>query len=181
MLYVCYQLVVQQSLLLCAIFTYTCNLFSFVQHQSVASNEPHDPAWSRWNSWSKWLLVTLFVFAFVDYLWLFVVVNEPTCHSEVYLHLCVVDISIWTACDAYCELSMMDVMFIWMWYIAMTKTNKLIICGSFAKCYTWQKPYLLSAMKIHSAKLPHITSLFGSVTTTYHIQINITSITYSSQ
>ena len=35
------------------------------------------------------------------------VVNEPTCDSEVYLHLCVIDISIWTACDAYCELCVM--------------------------------------------------------------------------
>ena len=80
------------------------------------------------------------------------VVNEPTCDSEVYLHLCVVDISIWTACDAYCELSVMDVMFIWIWYVVVTEPNKLIICGSFAECYTRQKPYLPSAMKIHSAK-----------------------------
>ena len=40
------------------------------------------------------------------------VVNEPTSDSKVYLHLCVVDISISTACDVYCELSVMDVMFI---------------------------------------------------------------------
>ena len=46
----------------------------------------------------------------------------------------VVDISIWTAYDAYCELSVMDVMFIWMWYVAVTETNKLIIYGSFAEC-----------------------------------------------
>ena len=59
----------------------------------------------------------------------------------------VVDISIWTACDAYYELSVMDVMFIWMWYVAVTKTNKLIICGSFAECYTRQKGYLPSAME----------------------------------
>ena len=39
-----------------------------------------------------------------------------------------------------------------MWYVAMTETNKLIICDSFAECYTRQKPYLPSAMKIHSAK-----------------------------
>ena len=81
----------------------------------------------------------------MDYLWLFVVVNEPTSDSEVYLHLCVVDISIWTACDAYCELSVMDVMFIWMCYMTMTEPNKLIICGSFAECYTRQKSLLSSA------------------------------------
>ena len=40
------------------------------------------------------------------------VVNEPTCDSEVYLHLFAVDISILTACDAYCELCVMPVMFI---------------------------------------------------------------------
>ena len=39
-----------------------------------------------------------------------------------------------------------------MWYVAVTETNKLIIYGSFAECYTQQKPYLPSAMKIHSAK-----------------------------
>ena len=40
------------------------------------------------------------------------VVNEPTSDSEVYLHLCVVDISIRNVCDAYCELCVMPVMFI---------------------------------------------------------------------
>ena len=97
-------------------------LFSFVQNQSVASNEPHNPAWSQWTPWPpQWLLVILFAFTFVDYLWLlsghhctqwilfaFVVVNESTCNSEVYLHLCVVDISIWTVYDAYCELCVMS-------------------------------------------------------------------------
>jgi len=34
---------------------------------------------------------------------------------------------------------------------------------------------------LHSAKLPQIISLLGSVTATYHIQINITSITDNSQ
>ena len=34
-----------------------------------------------------------------------------------------------------------------MWYVAVTETNKLIICGSFAECYTRQKGYLPSAMK----------------------------------
>ena len=81
----------------------------------------------------------------MDYLWLIMIVNEPTCDSEVYLHLCVADISIWTACDAYCELSVMDVMFIWMWYVAVTEPNKLIICGSFAECNTRQRGLLLSA------------------------------------
>ena len=99
-----------------------------------------------------YLWVYLHLWITCDYLWLFVVVNEPTSDSEVYLYLCVVDISIWTACDAYCELSVMDVMFIWMWYVVVTETNKLIICGSFAECNTPQKPYLPSAMKIHSAK-----------------------------
>ena len=65
--------------------------------------------------------------------------------SEVYLHLCVVDISIWTACDAYCELSVMDVMFIWMWYVAVTEPNKLIICGIFAECNTRERGFLPSA------------------------------------
>ena len=81
----------------------------------------------------------------MDYLWLLVVVNEHTCDSEGYLHLCVADISIWTACDAYCELSVMDVMFIWMWYVAVTKPNKLIICGSFAECNTRKRGLLPSA------------------------------------
>ena len=73
-----------------------------------------------------------------------VVVNEPTYDSEVYLHLCVVDISIWTVCDVYCELSVMDVMFIWIWYVAVTEHNKLIICGSFAECNTRQRGLLPS-------------------------------------
>ena len=59
----------------------------------------------------------------------------------------VVDISIWTACDAYCELSVMDAMFIWMRYVAVNESNKLAICGSFAECYTRQKGYLPSAMQ----------------------------------
>ena len=127
------------------IMSHTCNLFSFVQHQSAASNGPHDPTLSHWNSWPKWLLVIFFIFAFVDYMWLLVVVNEHTCDSEVYLHLCVADISIWTACDAYCELSVMDVMFIWMRYVAVTEPNKLIIYDSFAECYTRQRGLLPSA------------------------------------
>ena len=57
----------------------------------------------------------------------------------------VVDISIWTACDAYCELSVMDVMFIWMWYVAATEPNKLIIYGSFAECNTRQRGLLPSS------------------------------------
>ena len=42
---------------------------------------------------------------------------------------------------------MMDVMFIWMWYVAVTEPNKLVICGSIVECYTQQKGYLPSAMK----------------------------------
>ena len=106
-------------------------------------------------------LVILFAFAFVDYLWLFVVVNEPTSDSKVYSHYCVVDISIWTACDAYCELSVMDVMFIWMWYVAVTETNKLIICGSFAECYTRQKGYLPSAMEIKLCKEGYVAKIYA--------------------
>ena len=34
-----------------------------------------------------------------------------------------------------------------MWYVAVTEPNKLILCGSFAECYTRQKGYLPSAMK----------------------------------
>ena len=34
-----------------------------------------------------------------------------------------------------------------MWYVAVIEPNKLIICGSFAECYTRQKGYLLSAME----------------------------------
>ena len=30
----------------CSILSHTCNRLSFVQNQSVASNGPHDPAWS---------------------------------------------------------------------------------------------------------------------------------------
>ena len=84
----------------------------------------------------------------MDYLWPLVVVNELWLlfvDSEVYLHLCVVHISIWIACDVYCELSVMDVMFIWMWYVAVTEPNKLIICGIFAECYTRQRAFLPSA------------------------------------
>jgi len=42
---------------------------------------------------------------------------------------------------------MMDAMFIWMWYVAVTEPNKLVICGSFTECYTRQKGYLPSVMK----------------------------------
>ena len=73
------------------------------------------------------------------------------CDCEFICICDVVDISIWTACDAYCELSMMDVMFIWMWYVAMTEPNKLVICGSFAECYTRQKVICWVPWKIHSA------------------------------
>ena len=34
-----------------------------------------------------------------------------------------------------------------MWYVVVTEPNKLVICGSFAECYTRQKGYLTSAMK----------------------------------
>ena len=34
-----------------------------------------------------------------------------------------------------------------MWYVAVTESNNLVICGSFAKCYIRQKGYLPSAMK----------------------------------
>ena len=40
---------------------------------------------------------------------------------------------------------MMDVMFIWMWYVVVTEPNKLIICGSFAECCTQQRGLLPSA------------------------------------
>ena len=80
-----------------------------------------------------------------DYLWLFVVVNEPTSDSEVYLHLCVVNISIWTACDAYCKLCVMHVMFIWVGYVIRDRTIKIEIYGRFAECYTRQRGILSSA------------------------------------
>ena len=50
----------------------------------------------------------------------------------------------------------MDVMFIWMWYVAATEPNKLIIYGSFAECYTQQKGYLQSAMEITFGKEGHV-------------------------
>ena len=77
-----------QSLLLCAyvlfnLVSHTCNLFSFVQHQSAASNQPHDLAPSQWNSgpkwspvvvnsWPKYLWFYLFLLLWIicDYLWL---------------------------------------------------------------------------------------------------------------
>ena len=40
---------------------------------------------------------------------------------------------------------MMDVMFIWMWYVVVTEPNKLIICGSFAEYNTRQRGLLPSA------------------------------------
>ena len=53
----------------------------------------------------------------------------------------------------------MDMMFIWMWYVAVTETNKLIICDSFAECYTRQKGYLPSAMKIALGKEGHVAKI----------------------
>ena len=78
--------------------------------------------------------------------------NEPTCDSEVYLYLCVVDISIWTANDAYCELCVMPAMFIWVGYVIRAQTIKLEIYGRFAECYTRQRDLLPSAKVKHSAK-----------------------------
>jgi len=46
-----------------------------------------------------------------------------------------------------------------MWYVAVTETNKLIICGSFAECYTRQKGYLPSAMKIALGKEGHVAKI----------------------
>jgi hypothetical protein len=80
-----------------------------------------------------------------DYLWLFMVVNEPTSDSEFYLHLYDVDISIWTACDVYCELCVMPVMFIWLAYVIRDRTIKQEIYGRFAECYTRQRDCLPSA------------------------------------
>ena len=109
-------------------------LFSFVQNQSAASNEPYDRPWSQWSPWSQWLRLFAFLMSLESdceqtYLWIWilfasVIVNEPTCDSEVYLHLCVVNISIWTACDAYCELCVMHVMFIWVGYVVHDQTIK---------------------------------------------------------
>ena len=73
---------------------------------------------------SDYLWFYLHLWITYDYLWLFVVVNEPTCDSKIYLHLCIVDISIWTACDAYCELCVMSVMFIWVAYVIRDRTIK---------------------------------------------------------
>ena len=73
---------------------------------------------------SDYLWFYLHLWITCDYLWLFVVVNEPTSDSEVYLHLCVVNISIWTACDAYCELCVMPTMFIWVGYVIRDRTIK---------------------------------------------------------
>ena len=102
-----------------------------------------DYLWFYLHLWITWLLSGHHCTQWI--LFVFMVVNEPTCDSEVYLHLCVADISIWTACDVYCELSLMDVMFIWMWYVAVTEPNKLIICGSFAECNTRQRGLLPSS------------------------------------
>ena len=71
-----------------------------------------------------WFYLHLHLWITYDYLWLFVVVNEPTSDSKVYLHLCVVDISIWTVCDAYCELCVLPVMFIWVGYVIRDRTVK---------------------------------------------------------
>ena len=76
-----------------------------------------------------------------DYLWLFMVVDEPTSNSKVYLHLCVVDISIWIVCDGYCELCVMHVIFIWVGYVIRDPTIKT---GN-----TWSLYRVL-----HSAKRP---------------------------
>ena len=56
---------------------------------------------------------------------------------------------------------MMDVMFIWMWYVAVTETNKLIICGSFTECYTRQNGYLPSAMEIKLGKEGHVAKIYA--------------------
>ena len=55
----------------------------------------------------------------------------------------------------------MDVMFIWMWYVAVTEPNKLIICGSFTECYTRQKGYLPSAMKNALGKKGHMEKIYA--------------------
>ena len=51
-----------------------------------------------------------------------------------------------------------------MWYVAVTEQNKLIICGSFAECYTWQKGYLLSTMKNTLGKDGHVAKSVHSGT-----------------
>ena len=74
--------------------------------------------------------------------------------------------------------------------IAQTLGKEAILvpeCTEFCHVYTLPSVLTLALGKrplcrvLHSAKLPQIISLLGSVTTTYHIQINITSITDSSQ
>ena len=84
-----------QSLLLCAyvlfnLVSHTSNLFSFVQHQSAASNQPHDLAPSLWNSWPKWSPVA--VNSWPKYLWFY-----------LYLHLWIICdyLWLWMSCDYY--------------------------------------------------------------------------------
>jgi len=142
-------------------------LFSFVQNQSAASNEPHDPAWSQWTPWPpQWLLV--------DYLWLlsghhftqwilfaFVVVNEPTSDSEVYLHLCVVDISIWTTCDAYCELCVMPVMFIWVGYVIRDRIIKTGNIWSFCRVLHSIKRYFAEYLGKNTQQRGHVAKIYA--------------------
>ena len=91
-----------------------------------------------------WFYLHLHLWITCDYLWLLVVVNEPTSDSEVYLYLCVVDISIWTACDAYCELCAMPVMFIWVGYVIRDRTIKT---GNI-----WSLCWVLHSVKRYFAK-----------------------------
>ena len=74
--------------------------------------------------------------------------------------------------------------------IAQTLGKEAILvpeCTEFCHVYTLPSVLTLALGKkplcrvLHSAKLPQIICLLGSVTATYHIQINITSITDSSQ
>ena len=147
MIYVCYQLVLKQStraqcnwetirvVQSCLIDAITSPLCRINRRHRMSLMTQRGRSGTRGLSDYLWFYLYLHLWITYDYLWLFKVVNEPTCDSEVYLYLCVVDISIWTDCDAYCELSVMDVMFIWMWYVAVTEPNKLVICDSFAECH----------------------------------------------
>ena len=65
----------------------------------------------------------------------------------------------------------------------------ILVPESIEFCHVYTLPSVLTlalgkrplCRVLHSAKLPQIINLLGSVTATYHIQINITSITDSSQ
>ena len=143
-------------------------LFSFMQNQSVASNEPYDQPWSPWSQWLRLFafLMSLESDCEITYLWMwilfaFVIVNEPTSDSEVYLHLCVVDISIWTAYDTYCELCVMAVIFIWVGYVIRDRTIKTGNIWSLCRVLHLAKRHFVECQGKNTRQRGHVAKIYA--------------------